>query len=88
MGASATRSPGPVGINLFQTNRLTLPYIWSKQEKSRRVPRVITRGTSCGRFVSDKLKAFPLFVSLCGSKTEEDAAEGLPVEIQEGQPEY
>ena len=34
--------------------------------------------------IPEKPKAFPLFVRLWGSKTEEDAAEGLPEENHEG----
>ena len=45
---------------------------------------LITRGTSRGKIFSDKPKAFPLFVRLWGSKTEEDAADGLPEENLEG----
>ena len=36
-----------------------------------------------GKF-SDKTKAFPLFIRIWGSKTEEDAAKGLPEENTEG----
>ena len=38
----------------------------------------ITQATSRGKVILDKPKAFPMFVRLWGSKTEEDAAVGLP----------
>ena len=45
---------------------------------------LITFGTSIGKLISEKLKAFPLFVRRWGSKTEEDAAEGLAKDNHEG----
>ena len=38
---------------------------------------LITLGTSLGKFFPENPVAFPLLVRLWGSKTEEDAAEGL-----------
>ena len=35
---------------------------------------LITLSTSCGKFIPDNPKAFPLFVRLWGLRTEEDAA--------------
>ena len=45
---------------------------------------LITRRTSCGKIGPDNSKAFPLFVRRWGSKTEEDAAEGLTEENPKG----
>ena len=45
---------------------------------------LLTRRTSCGKICPDKSKAFPLFVRLLGSKTKDEAAEGLPEENPKG----
>ena len=73
--------------------------MWKKQWKCHRVVsggpednQTVLRGavpqdrliTSQRKTISDKPKAFPLFVMLWGSKTEEDAAVGLPEENIKG----
>ena len=48
---------------------------------------VTSSGKAAGLFgnnFTDQPKAFPMFVRLWGSTTEEDAAEGLPEENPEG----